>query len=89
MRNRFKTASATAANIRGTRNNSISAQTVRNRLRKGGLSGRRPYVCCILVRRFRVNRVNWARTYQRWLRQQWNNVLFSEESRFTIHRGIT
>ena len=60
---------------------------MRNRLREGELSARRPYFGCVLGRRHRVNRVNWTRTHQRWLRQQWNNVLFSGESRFTIHRG--
>ena len=60
---------------------------MRNRLREGGLSASRPYVGCVLARRHLVNRVNWACTYQRWLRQQWNSVLFSDESRFTIHRG--
>ena len=35
----------------------------------------------------RVNRGKWARTYQRWLRQRWNCILFSNESRFTIHRS--
>ena len=60
-----------------------------NRFREGGLSARRPYVGCVLVRRDHVNRVNWAdiRIYRRWLRQQWNSVLFYDESRFTIHRG--
>ena len=53
----------------------------------GGISARRPYVVCVLARRHRVNRVHWARTHQRWLRQQWNSVLFSDESRFTIRRG--
>ena len=33
-----------------------------------------------------VNGVNWAPINQRWLRQQWNSLLFSDESRFTIHR---
>ena len=44
-------------------------------------------ICCVLVRRHRVNRINWARTHQHWLRQQWDSVIFSDESRFTIHRG--
>ena len=87
QRKRFQTVTATAANTHGTHNNRISAKTVRNRLNEGGLSARRPYVGCILARRHRVNLVNWARTHQRWLRQQWNNVLFSDESKFTIHRG--
>ena len=60
-RNRFQTATATAANTHGTYNNHISVLTVRNRLREGGLRARRPYVSCVLARRHRVNRVNWAR----------------------------
>ena len=42
LRNCFQTATATAANTPGTHNNRISAQTVRNRMRGGGLSARRP-----------------------------------------------
>ena len=87
LRNRFQTATATAANTPGTHNNRISDQTVRNRLREGGLRAHRPYVGCLLTRRHRVNRVNWARTHIRWIRQQWNSVLFSDESRFSIHRS--
>ena len=41
----------------------------------------------LVVRRHRVNHVNRARTYKHCLRQQWNSVLFFDESRFTIHRG--
>ena len=38
-------------------------------------------------RAHRVNRVNWAGTHQCWLREQRNNVLFSDKSRFTIYGG--
>ena len=58
LRNRFQTATATGANIHCTHNNRMSAQTVPNRLREGGLSARRPYVGCILTRLHRVNHVN-------------------------------
>ena len=37
LRNRFQTATATAANTHGTYNNRISAQTVQNRFREGGV----------------------------------------------------
>ena len=84
LRNRFQTGTAIAANTHGT-HNGISDQTVRSR--EMGLSVRRPYDGCIFARRHRVNRGNWARTHQRWVRQQWNSVLFSGESRFTCHRG--
>ena len=70
LRNRFQTATATATNTHGTHNNRISAQTVRDRLRGGGLGTRCPYVDCVLARPNRVNRVNWTRTHQLWLRQQ-------------------
>ena len=86
--NHFQTATANAANTHAAHNNPIYTHTVRNRLREGRLSARRPYVGCVLVRRHTcVNRVNWSRTHQNWLRQQWNGVLFFYESRFTIHRG--
>lgn len=65
LRNRFQTATVTTANTSGTQNNRISAQTVRNRLRIGGLRGRRPYVGSVLTRRHRVSRVNWTRTNHR------------------------
>ena len=68
----------------GTHNNRMPAQTVRNRLREGGLSAR---VGCVLAQRHHLNRVSWARTHQCWLRQQYNSVLFFDESRVTIHRG--
>lgn len=50
LRNRFQTATATAANTPGLHNNRISGQTVRNRLRENGLHARRPYVGCVLTR---------------------------------------
>ena len=62
LRNRFQTATATAANTNGTHNNRISAQTVR----EGGLSACQPYVGFVLARRHRANRVTLG-THQRWL----------------------
>ena len=58
-----------------------------NCLCEGGLitlSARRPYVGYVLARLHIVNRVNWAHTHQRWLKQQLNSVLFSDESRFRL-----
>ena len=43
LRNRFQTATATAANTPGLHNNRISVQTARNRLRENGLHARHPY----------------------------------------------
>ena len=60
LRNRFQTATATAANTPGLHNNRTSAQTVRNRLRENGLHAQRPYVGCGLTQRHRQNHLNWA-----------------------------
>ena len=65
LRNRFQTATATAANTPGLHNNRISPQTVRNRLRENGLHARRPYVGCFLTQCHRQNRLNWARLHMR------------------------
>ena len=61
LHNRFQTATATAANTHGTHKNRISAQTVRNCLRKGVLNTRR--ALCFGTSHC-VNRVNLARTRQ-------------------------
>ena len=68
LRNEFQTATATAANMSAFRNNRISAQTVRNRLRENGSHARRPYVGCVSTQRHRQNRLNWARVHTRWIR---------------------
>ena len=59
LRNRFQTATATAADTPGLRNNRISAQTVRNRLRENSLHARRTYVACVLTQRHRQNRLEY------------------------------
>ena len=64
--------------------NRISAQTLRNRLREGGLRGRPPYVGFVLTRCRRVNRVNRALRYHLRIRQKCC-VLIPDESRFSIH----
>ena len=76
LRNRFQTATATAANTPGLHNNRISGQTARNRLQGNGLHGRRPYVRCFLTQRHRENRLIWAPLHTRWIRRHWNIVCF-------------
>ena len=85
LRNRFQNAIVTAANTPGLHNNRISAHTLRNRLRENGLHARCPYVGCVLMQRHRQNRLNWAYVHTRWIRRCWNTVIFSDESRFSLH----
>lgn len=84
LRNRFLTATVTAANMQRRQ---ISAQTVRRRLRGFGLCCRRPYRGPILERRHRQARLQWARQHLNWRRVDWNNVIFSDESRYQLLRA--
>ncbi|MEW8547198.1 MAG: transposase [Candidatus Thiodiazotropha sp.] len=58
--------------------------TIRNRLKERQIYARRPYKGPILTRRHRVQRLQWARRHLPWTRNQWANVLFSDESRFNV-----
>uniref|UniRef100_A0A8C7PBG7 Tc1-like transposase DDE domain-containing protein n=1 Tax=Oncorhynchus mykiss TaxID=8022 RepID=A0A8C7PBG7_ONCMY len=87
QQDRYRMATTTARVIPGTHNPSISAQTVRNRLREAGLKACRPVVRQVLTRRHRQQRRLWAQTHRRWTRQDWQKVLFTDESRFCLTRG--
>ena len=64
----------------------VSGQTIRNRLRRNAqpIRARRPYTCRIMTQRQRAARLLWARRYLNWRRADWNRVLFTDESRFTV-----
>ncbi|GFY03639.1 transposable element Tcb2 transposase [Trichonephila clavipes] len=63
----------------------VSTQTVRNRLHSVGLYVRRPMVCAKLTSTHRCDRREWATEHVNWRRNEWSNVLFSDESRFSVH----
>ena len=62
----------------------VSAQTIHRHLYWGRLQARRPYVGVPLTRRHHQDWVNWARNHRRWTQCQWNNILFTDESCFTV-----
>ncbi|UYV69889.1 hypothetical protein LAZ67_7001107 [Cordylochernes scorpioides] len=66
----------------GTR---ISRQTVYRRLHEGALYARRPMVCIPLTSAHRRARLNWCLEHHAWIHDQWANVLFSDESRFSLN----
>ena len=84
MQNRFLTATATASVTPGAHNPRISAQTVRNRLAENNLRARRPYVGTVLTYRHCRDRLQWADRDINWTRQDWQTVVFSDESRFAL-----
>ncbi|XP_067303264.1 uncharacterized protein [Pseudorasbora parva] len=79
LRDRYRMATTTARVTPGTHNPSISAQTVRNRLREAGLRACRPVVRRVLTRHHQQQRRLWAQTHLRWTRQEWQKVLFTDE----------
>ena len=80
LRNRFRTVSETARTFRIQ----ISRQTVMRRLRTDGLRCRRPARRPVLTVRHRQRRVHWARAHRRWTLRMWEDVIFSNESRFYL-----
>ncbi|KAK6025514.1 transposase [Ostertagia ostertagi] len=61
-----------------------STRTIRRRLQAAGLNGRRPAKKPLISEKNRGARVRWAQEHIGWTRQQWNNVLFSDESKFNL-----
>ena len=81
-RKRFQFATKTARTLPGR--SRVSTQTIRNRLRSVGLQAMRPFRGRTLTVNHRQRRLNWAQNHLRWRRNQWNNVLFTDESRFML-----
>ena len=82
LRNRFQTAAKTAREWPGQIR--ISRYTVRRRLRAHGIVARHPARRIRLLPRHCRARLNWAQIHRRWIHQQWDRVLFSDESRFIL-----
>ena len=82
LRNRFLNAAETASVIIGTRGRPVHRRTISRRLRERGVRAHRPYRGPILTQRHRHNRVLFARNRRR---QNWQNVVFSDESRFNLY----
>ncbi|GFU07527.1 transposable element Tcb2 transposase [Trichonephila clavipes] len=71
--------------LRSATGTTVSTQTVRNRLHGVSLYARRPMVCVRLTSRHRRDRREWAKVHGNWRRNEWSNVLLSDESRFSVH----
>lgn len=61
----------------------VSARTVRRRLQQHGLSARRPWLRLPLTLHHRQERLQWCEQRRTW-RQEWRDVIFSDESRFCL-----
>ncbi|GFV95804.1 transposable element Tcb2 transposase [Trichonephila clavipes] len=84
-RHRNMNATLLQQHLRSATVTTVSTQTVRNRLHGVGLYARRPMVCVRLTSRHRCDRREWATEHVNWRRNEWSNVLFSDESRFSAY----
>lgn len=57
------------------------------RLKERGIQPRRPYVGPKLTPRHRQARLTWCRNRQYWNAAQWRQVLYTDESRFTLEHA--
>ena len=87
MRDRFLPATTTARKTVGTHNRPVSDTTVRRRLIAVHLDCRRPYIGQRLTQRHRIARHNWAVLHRQWRNRQWQNIVFSDESRYCVDRA--
>jgi len=78
----FQTSSLTARSIPGLR--PISSRTVCNRLCDRHIRPQRPTIRPLLLPRHRAARLTWCRRHFRFRRQDWANILFTDESRFHL-----
>jgi len=83
-RNSFMSAPKLTEQFQVTSGIRVSTQTIRNRLHKRGLRGRRPYKEIILTANHARARLNWVTAHRRWTINEWNKLLFTDESRFCV-----
>ena len=86
LRDRFKTATRTAREIRGRNRPTVSRDTVIRRLRGFGIRCRRPYmyVGAPLTNAHKRRRLNWCNQHRRLAARQWRNTLFTDETKMMI-----
>ncbi|GFT59229.1 transposable element Tcb1 transposase [Trichonephila clavipes] len=84
-RNRRSTASDLSRQLSLATGTRVSRQTVYRRLGHSGLYPRRPARCVPLTATHCRLRLIWSREHALWAAQQWSCVMFSDESRFSLH----
>ncbi|GFY09216.1 transposable element Tcb2 transposase [Trichonephila clavipes] len=84
-RHRNMNATLLQKHLRSATGTTVSTQTVRNWLHDVGLYARQPMLCVRLTSRHRRDRREWATEHVNCRRNEWSNVLFSDESRFSVH----
>jgi transposase len=65
----------------------ISSRTVVRRLHEYNLRARRRAKCPLLTRTQRAARRAWAQEHMNWTLEEWQNCLFTDESKFNLHHS--
>lgn len=84
LRNRDISAVDLQGRLRESRGVSVSANTVRRRLREQNLKPHKPATGPKLTASHRQARLDFARQHLHWTLDQWETVLFSDESRMSL-----
>lgn len=84
LKNRFLTATDLRRELQEQCEVDISAQTIRRRLNEGGLFGRRAAKKPLLTMKMKRARLQWAKDHENWTLNDWRDVIFSDESKFSL-----
>lgn len=84
LRNRFNNAVELQQRLQQARRTSVSASTVRRRLREQNIRPYRAATAPKLTAAHRRDRLQFARDHLNWTLQQWRTVLFSDETRVSL-----
>ncbi|GFS73335.1 transposable element Tcb2 transposase [Trichonephila clavipes] len=87
-RNRRQTAGEIAKHTTQATGRRYRVFTVARRLHGGGLFARRPVRCVPLTPAHRRRRSLWCREHRNWRDNEWGQVLFTDESRFSVSSAI-
>ncbi|GFS60255.1 transposable element Tcb1 transposase [Trichonephila clavipes] len=84
-RNRQSIASDLSRQLSSATGTTVSRQTVYRRLGHIVLYARTPVRCVPLIATHCRLRLTWSRDHALWTPQHWSCVMFSDESRFSLH----
>ncbi|GFV62093.1 transposable element Tcb1 transposase [Trichonephila clavipes] len=83
-RNRKQSLSQITSEVNSHLRNPISARTVQRELHATNLYGRVGIRKPLVTARHALQRRQWCRTHRQWTPQQWQQVIWSDESTFTL-----
>ena len=86
-RRRYVTATTIQSEVRQPGRQRVSTQTIRRRLHHAGLRSRRPAIVPDMNVEHKRRQLAWCRHRRRWNRNQWGNMLFSDELRLCLKKN--